>query len=88
MQCVVLTPGVESSATWVSLMALTGHIDSVTAIPPGRNCFLLMLVRFSVIRLILRNSQIKVAAYLATSSIGVATPIFVIRPRHYIPLIL
>jgi len=40
---VVLTPGAESSATGVSLTALTERVHSDGAIPPGRKCFLLMI---------------------------------------------
>ena len=40
----VLMPGAESSATRVSLMALTEHVHSDRAIPLGQNIFLLMLL--------------------------------------------
>ena len=39
---VILAAGPEESATGVSLTALTEHVHSVGAIPPGRKCLLLI----------------------------------------------
>jgi len=44
MRRVVLRPGAESSATGMSLTALTERVHSDGAIPPGRKYFLLMLL--------------------------------------------
>jgi hypothetical protein len=45
---VVLTLGAEQSATGVSLTALTERVHSNAGIPPGRKCFLLMLVYLEI----------------------------------------